>query len=347
MTDPERASSQVQLETPVEFSGKRSISPTSFIMNVARSNYIKQWPLEICCACKAPSNYVALEKCYFKKISDLKSENGNFEQRLLKVEKDLVKAMDVISQQFMLNEAYRQQLETADMFLEELLAALTNEGRMTFWAHGQEFNVVREFSSCGDANTNYDNYSLVRPQTPSKESYYKATLKQQDRTIRHLVNTVKDTVDLFLQFSVSPVDLKSGTNSSTVNYVDESATTYSHSSVRPSDYNDFDKNRYDQSMESLTDPIKSNFKQENGKSLKFAENDNVPSSHDPVDTGNNKKENAKELCVDVFQEHTAQRSTIANQTTDPAKVCNAENEDDTEFSDWELADFPSSDECSF
>lgn len=60
------------------------------------------------------------------------------EQRLLKVEQDLVHTLEVINKQFKLSKAISQQRDDIQKFIDEVVDGLLNDGKITFWAHDQE-----------------------------------------------------------------------------------------------------------------------------------------------------------------------------------------------------------------
>lgn len=60
------------------------------------------------------------------------------EQRLLKVEQDLVHTLEVINKQFKLSQAITQQRDDIQKFIDEVVDGLLNDGKITFWAHDRE-----------------------------------------------------------------------------------------------------------------------------------------------------------------------------------------------------------------
>lgn len=60
------------------------------------------------------------------------------EQRLLKVEQDLVHTLEVINKQFKLSKTISQQRDDIQKFIDEVVDGLLNDGKITFWAHDQE-----------------------------------------------------------------------------------------------------------------------------------------------------------------------------------------------------------------
>jgi len=63
------------------------------------------------------------------------------EQRLLKVENDLVHTLDVVNKQFKLNKTISQQKDDIQKFIDEVVDGLMIDGKITFWAHEQEVNL--------------------------------------------------------------------------------------------------------------------------------------------------------------------------------------------------------------
>lgn len=60
------------------------------------------------------------------------------EQRLLKVEKDLVHTLDVINKQFKLNQAITEKRDDLQKFIDNIVDDLLKDGTASFWAHDQE-----------------------------------------------------------------------------------------------------------------------------------------------------------------------------------------------------------------
>ncbi|XP_050443543.1 uncharacterized protein LOC126847396 isoform X2 [Adelges cooleyi] len=235
-----------QSPTPREFYKNRSQSQ----MNVAMKNEgpkPRNCPQNLCSKCMAPNNYSALESSYLTKIQNLTTEKEVMEQRLLRVEKDLVQTLDVLNKQFMLNKAFYQQKENIQRFIDELVEGLLNDGRITFWASDQEFTVVREFEDkercCGAMAESGDVSSMASPRSPqttSREAYLKAIIGQQEQTIQHLVAKIKESFDLFLKVNPPAASaseqhhdlallLDAAENNKlmcSIGYMDSSGTTY-------------------------------------------------------------------------------------------------------------------------
>lgn len=60
------------------------------------------------------------------------------EQSLLKAENDLVQALEVVNKQFKLSKAILQQKDNIQKFIDDVVAGLLNDGKISFWAHDQE-----------------------------------------------------------------------------------------------------------------------------------------------------------------------------------------------------------------
>lgn len=62
------------------------------------------------------------------------------EQRLLKVENDLVNTLEVVNKQFKLSKTISQQKDNIQKFIDDVVDGLLNDGKIIFWAHDQEVN---------------------------------------------------------------------------------------------------------------------------------------------------------------------------------------------------------------
>ncbi|XP_025202373.1 uncharacterized protein LOC112599613 isoform X2 [Melanaphis sacchari] len=221
-----------QSPTPRAFYKNRPQSQNS----VAKSEKLKpkQWSTNKCIKCNAPNNFSALESAYLAKIQDLTTNNEVMEQRLLTFEKDLVQTLEVVNKQFKLSTAISQQKRNIQKFIDDLVDGLVNDGRITFWAHDQEFSVVREFPEKNQISPLADDctLSINKSLNSSKEVYMKAIIGQQEETIQHLVDKIKNLFDLFLKVnSQTNEQNKSDLTSSeskinNIGYMDSSGTTY-------------------------------------------------------------------------------------------------------------------------
>lgn len=63
------------------------------------------------------------------------------EQRLLKVENDLVNTLEVVNRQLKLSKAISQQKDNIQKFIDDVVNGLLNDGKIVFWAHDQEVNI--------------------------------------------------------------------------------------------------------------------------------------------------------------------------------------------------------------
>ncbi|CAI6360832.1 unnamed protein product [Macrosiphum euphorbiae] len=220
-----------QSPTPRAFYKNRPQSQNS----VAKSEKLKpkQWSTNKCHKCNASTNFSALESAYLAKIQDLTTNNEVMEQRLLAFEKDLVDTLEVINKQFKLSTAISQQKQNIQKFIDDLVDGLVNDGRITFWAHDQEFSVVREFPEKNQISPLPDEcpLSINKSLNMSKEVYMKAIIGQQEDTIQNLVDKIKELFDLFLKVNSqaneqNKSDTTSSENKINVGYMDSSGTTY-------------------------------------------------------------------------------------------------------------------------
>jgi len=189
-----------QSPTPCEFYKIGQHSQNSVIKN--EKSKTKQWSTNKCVKCNASNNFTALESAYLAKIQDLTINNEMMEQRLLKVENDLVHTLDVVNKQFKLNKTISQQKDDIQKFIDEVIDGLMIDGKITFWAHEQEFSVVREFPDKNYSSLSSDDCTTVsinKSFNSSKEAYMKAIIGQQEQTIQNLVTRIKDSFDLFLK----------------------------------------------------------------------------------------------------------------------------------------------------
>ncbi|XP_026818822.1 uncharacterized protein LOC113557478 isoform X1 [Rhopalosiphum maidis] len=204
--------------------------------NVVKSEKLKSkpWSTNKCINCNAPNNFSALESAYLAKIQDLTTNNEAMEQRLLTFEKDLVHTLEVVNKQFKLSTAISQQKRDIQKFIDDLVDGLVNDGKITFWAHDQEFSVVREFPEKNQISPLPDDctLSINKSLNSSKEVYMKAIIGQQEETIQHLVDKIKDLFDLFLKVNSQTneqnnSDLTSSESKiNNIGYMDSSGTTY-------------------------------------------------------------------------------------------------------------------------
>ncbi|XP_050528444.1 uncharacterized protein LOC126898454 isoform X2 [Daktulosphaira vitifoliae] len=214
-----------------KFDNNGSKSQTSFAVKNEVPK-VKQWSSSVCTKCKAPNNYITLESTYLTTIQDLAAENEVIEQRLLKVEKDLAHTLAVVNKQLNLNKVFSSQEESIKKIIDNLVEGLIKQGRTTFWSHGQEFTVAREFLDPSLEIENKSNAAVAEPQKYSREAYLKAIIGQQEQSIQHLVNKIKDSFDLFLKLNSTstehdlPVSETSETKLSNIGYMDSSGTTY-------------------------------------------------------------------------------------------------------------------------
>ncbi|KAL4089521.1 hypothetical protein QTP88_024542 [Uroleucon formosanum] len=221
-----------QSPTPRAFYKSRPQSQNSIVKSEKLKP--KQWSTNKCHKCNASTNFSALESAYLAKIQDLTANNEMMEQRLLTFEKDLVHTLEVVNKQFKLSTAISQQKQNIQKFIDDLVDGLVNDGRVTFWAHDQEFSVVREFPEKNQISSLPDDSSLSinKSLNFSKEVYMKAIIGQQEETIQQLVDKIKDLCDLFLKVnSQANEQNKSDSTSSesklsNIGYMDSSGTTY-------------------------------------------------------------------------------------------------------------------------
>lgn len=223
---------------------RQSPTPRSFYKNrpqsqnsIGKSEKLKskQWPANKCIKCNAPTNFSALESAYLAKIQDLTTNNEVMEQRLLTFEKDLVHTLEVVNKQFKLSTAISQQKRNIQKFIDDLVDGLVNDGKITFWAHDQEFSVVREFPEEQSSPLVDDDctLSINKSLNSSKEVYMKAIIGQQEETIQHLVDKIKDLFDLFLKVNLQTNEQNNMSDSTSseskinnIGYMDSSGTTY-------------------------------------------------------------------------------------------------------------------------
>lgn len=62
------------------------------------------------------------------------------EQRLLKVENDLVHTLDVVNKQLKLNKTLTEEKDKNQKFVDDVVDGLLNNGKITFWARDDEVN---------------------------------------------------------------------------------------------------------------------------------------------------------------------------------------------------------------
>lgn len=187
-----------------------------------------------CGKCDAPTDFAALESANLAKIQDLTIHKEVMEKCLLKVEKDLIHTLDVINREFKLVNEISRQKDDVQKFIDDIVDGIVKDGKITFWAHDQEFSVVREFPDTtkpDDEPLPFDSPNL------SSEAHMKAIIGDQERTIQNLVNKIRDSFDLFFQentsagqhdnrYSVPTLSEEQPPPSNSIGYMDSSGTTY-------------------------------------------------------------------------------------------------------------------------
>ncbi|XP_015367821.1 PREDICTED: uncharacterized protein LOC107164491 [Diuraphis noxia] len=218
-----------QSPTPHAFYKSRPQSQNS----VVKSEKLKpkQWSTNKCNKCNASNNFLALESAYLAKIQDLTESNKVMEQRLASFEKNLVHTLEVINKQFKLITVLSQQKQNLQKFIDDLVDGLINDDKITFWAHDQEFSVVREYPEKNQISPLSDDctLSINKSLNLSKEVYMKAIIGQQEETIQHLVDKIKDFFDIFLKLNSQANEQNKSDSTSSENnlgYMDSSGTTY-------------------------------------------------------------------------------------------------------------------------
>ncbi|XP_025405025.1 uncharacterized protein LOC112679438 isoform X2 [Sipha flava] len=221
---------------------RQSPTPHDFYKNQQQNNAAnseksksKQWLANKCIKCNAPNNFAAVESALHAKIQDLTISNEIKKQSLLTLEDDLTQTLELINKQFKLHKNISQEKNNIEQFIDDIVDGLLNDGKITFWAHDQEFSVIREYPDkiktsllSDDFTTFVNNESL----NSSKEVQMKAIIGQQEKTIQHLMHKIKDMLGTFLKENeqltkknnnISPL---SENNIGNMGYMDRSGTTY-------------------------------------------------------------------------------------------------------------------------
>ncbi|VVC41837.1 Hypothetical protein CINCED_3A016644 [Cinara cedri] len=221
-----------QSPTPREFYKNRPQSQNTG----EKDDKLKSKPLSInnCIKCNAPSNFIVLEHAYLSKIQELTVNNEIMEKRLLQIEKDLVHTFEIVNKQFKISQVISQQKDNIEQFVDDIVHGLLNDGKITFWAHAQEFSVVREFPGKNRTSLPPDDCTTVSVNmsiNSSKEAHMKAIIGQQEQTIQLLVNKIRDSFDIFFKANIpseqnSSILTSPRNKMSNLGYMDSSGTTY-------------------------------------------------------------------------------------------------------------------------
>lgn len=180
-----------------------------------------------CGKCDAPNNYPALESAYLARIQDLSVRRRVMDECLSKIEQDLARTLDDIDEKFRLTGAISRQKDDVQKFIDGVVDGILADGKTTFRVDDREFSVVREFpgenlqtsSSSSDESPPFNKWPSL-----SSEAHMKAIIVDQERTIQHLVDKIKDSFDFFSREN-APSEEEPVMNNN-VGYMDSSGTTY-------------------------------------------------------------------------------------------------------------------------